>query len=604
MRKGEGFFVDFTDLYESGNIMLKLFQNGSIAAKIYATIGGCILSFIILMGVALQQMAKIGEEIASIAEIDLPLTVIVTEASTNQLEQSIQFERILKFALETQIDPNASQGYSDAVRKFRSYGATVDIKLKEAKSLSASSIEVAHQSMQREELETALASLRQIEGAHVLFEQHTEEVIALIDAGQLKQGIVLGNQVDKEVEKLDAAIESLLFRIEEFTVEAARQAEAHERSAWSWLLGLSALVSLGMAILSYLIVNRAIVQPLNNVAESVNDMTAGHLTHSVPVQNDDEIGLVARGLEAFRLGMIEAEAMRKKSVEQEKQIVDRAERLAIINQEFDEDITVVLSSVSDAVGQMNMSARSVATASDQSKSQAQVIRTKADDSDRNMQTIGAATNELSSSVSEIGQQINNATAVSRNAVANAQSAQTQVTDLVASAQKIGEVINLISDIAEQTNLLALNATIEAARAGEAGKGFAVVASEVKTLATQTANATQEIGQQIDEMQSVTNLTVSEIEKISSTIGGVDDVITAIAGAMEEQSATIQEINRSIQFATDGAKEINETADQVNSAANDTGDCAQVLLGASQDLSGNADELREKISGFLTRIRAA
>ena len=85
------------------------------------------------------------------------------------------------------------------------------------------------------------------------------------------------------------------------------------------------------------------------------------------------------------------------------------------------------------------------------------------------------------------------------------------------SRTIGDVVNLISDIAEQTNLLALNATIEAARAGEAGKGFAVVASEVKSLANQTAKATDEISAQVEAMQGATNSTVESIQKITDLI---------------------------------------------------------------------------------------
>ena len=113
----------------------------------------------------------------------------------------------------------------------------------------------------------------------------------------------------------------------------------------------------------------------------------------------------------------------------------------------------------------------------------------------------------------------------------------KVAGLAVSASKIGEVVSLIQDIAEQTNLLALNATIEAARAGEAGKGFAVVASEVKELATQTAKATEAISEQIAGIQSKTDSSVEAIRSISNTMAKVSSSTEAIAAAVEEQGAS-------------------------------------------------------------------
>ncbi len=104
------------------------------------------------------------------------------------------------------------------------------------------------------------------------------------------------------------------------------------------------------------------------------------------------------------------------------------------------------------------------------------------------------------------------------------------------AQQIGDVVKLITAIAEQTNLLALNATIEAARAGEAGRGFAVVASEVKSLASQTAKATDEISSHITGMQLATQESVAAIKEIGQTIGQISRIAGTIATAVEQQSS--------------------------------------------------------------------
>ena len=113
------------------------------------------------------------------------------------------------------------------------------------------------------------------------------------------------------------------------------------------------------------------------------------------------------------------------------------------------------------------------------------------------------------------------------------------------SRQIGKIVNVISDIADQTNMLALNASIEAAGAGEAGKGFAVVANEVKELAKQTAEATEEISQQIEDMQFNITCAVGSMETITDVTKEITHITNTIAAAVTEQSAITGEISNSI-----------------------------------------------------------
>lgn len=146
---------------------------------------------------------------------------------------------------------------------------------------------------------------------------------------------------------------------------------------------------------------------------------------------------------------------------------------------------------------------------------------------RNMAAnVGATTEELSASINEISAQVARSSQISDAAVRQTQQANTQVENLKVASQEIGDVLSIITNIASQTNLLALNATIEAARAGEAGKGFAVVASEVKNLANQTAKATDQISQQISEIQTrrpmpYKQLQISQLSLMKLTIFPAD-----------------------------------------------------------------------------------
>jgi len=179
-----------------------------------------------------------------------------------------------------------------------------------------------------------------------------------------------------------------------------------------------------------------------------------------------------------------------------------------------------------------------------------------------------------------------------------------VGQLATGANRIGDVVKLIRAIAEQTNLLALNATIEAARAGEAGRGFAVVASEVKTLASQTAKATEDIGTQIAAIQTSTDEAVAAIRQISTVMNDITGFTTTIAAAVEEQSASTHEIARNIQEAASGAKELAGSMGVVSEAIRETNRSASAVLDVSGTLADQAGTLQQAVDTFLHKVAAA
>jgi len=195
----------------------------------------------------------------------------------------------------------------------------------------------------------------------------------------------------------------------------------------------------------------------------------------------------------------------------------------------------------------------VATAS----SQAATAASAATQTSGNVQAVACGAEQLAASVNEITRQVTHARDISSQAVAQAQEANETVSGLAQAAQKIGEVVGLITDIASQTNLLALNATIEAARAGDAGKGFAVVANEVKTLASQTARATEDIGQQVAAVQETTQQAVDNIRNISAVIEEFNEIAATISAAMEEQSAVTKDVSSNMQTASVGVANITQ-----------------------------------------------
>jgi len=239
----------------------------------------------------------------------------------------------------------------------------------------------------------------------------------------------------------------------------------------------------------------------------------------------------------------------------------------------------------------------MSAAAEQTTAQANLVSAAAEQVSGNTRTVAGSIDNLVASIHEIAKNAQDAASTARRAVDMASATSGTMAALGRSSQEIGAVVKVITSIAEQTNLLALNATIEAARAGEAGKGFAVVASEVKELARDTAKATEEIGGRIESMQGDTQRAVEAIAEIGKVIEQIDSLQTRIAAAVEEQSVTTGEIGRNISEATTGTSEIAENIVQVAQAAQGTAEGASNTQVSSQDLARMAQALQRLVEEY-------
>jgi methyl-accepting chemotaxis protein len=304
-----------------------------------------------------------------------------------------------------------------------------------------------------------------------------------------------------------------------------------------------------------------------------------------PVTRLLRLGLTVFGLTSAAVLGVSALIARRLTREAERQaalvggIVDNTHALASSSEE--------LTSVS----------QQMSAAAEQTTAQANLVSAAAEQVSGNTRTVSGSIDNLVASIHEIARNAQDAAGTARKAVEMASATSSTMAALGRSSQEIGAVIKVITSIAEQTNLLALNATIEAARAGEAGKGFAVVASEVKELARDTAKATEEIGGRIESMQGDTQRAVEAIAEIGKVIEQIDSLQTRIAAAVEEQSVTTSEISRNIAEATTGTSEIAENIVQVAQAAQSTAEGASNTQVSSQELSRMAQALQRLVEEY-------
>ena len=349
----------------------------------------------------------------------------------------------------------------------------------------------------------------------------------------------------------------------------------------------------------------AVLKPILNIVGIMGRLSQNDLTVTLEgADKRDEIGMMVRAIGVFRDNMEKAEMLSAEQSEERAAKEQRQARMESHIAEFAQTVEREISALSDAAGRMRAASQTMSQTATETSHQADAVDQAAQKASANVESVASATGELASSVSEISRQVDLSSQIARKAVDEANRTNTTIQGLVGAAQKIGDVMQLIGHIAAQTKLLALNATIEAARAGEAGKGFAVVASEVRNLAAQTASATDDIAQQIGEIQKATQEAVGAISHIGGTITEISDISTMISAAVEQQGATTQGIKQNTVEAASGTSNVSANISRVSAGAGETGAAAGEVLNAAGELGRQSEILRTEITRFLDQIRAA
>ncbi|AAY95899.2 methyl-accepting chemotaxis protein [Pseudomonas protegens] len=505
---------------------------------------GCLMLF---LGVfALNQMGKIRSATERMSQDTIPSIKSVDEFTQLSLRQRVQAYRLL-----LNREPQAQQQTLDAIDQRNQ-------KIEEARAQYLKLISSPEERLAYEQYGTLLSHHRQLE-SQLIELSHNNQLEAMQQ--------LLNTDLMDSAEKINAVLNQLVEINSHYATVADDDAAAQYRRAFNLVVGLLVLASALTLLFAWRLI-RSITQPIANALRAAEEIAEGNLTRPITVDGSDEAGRLLQAMVTMQeklrdtLQSISGSAHQLASAAEELNSVteEGARGLTQQNNEIEQAATAV-NEMTSAVEEV---ARNAVSTSEASKS----ATTSAGDGRDLVRETVSAIERMSSDV---------------------QGTASLIGDLANESRDIGKVLDVIRGLADQTNLLALNAAIEAARAGEAGRGFAVVADEVRALAHRTQQSTSEIERMIGSIQSGTEHAVDSmrnsteraestlsiargagqsLDTINSAISEINERNLVIASAAEEQAQVAREVDRNLVNIRDLSVQSTTGANQTQAASSE------------------------------------
>jgi len=518
----------------------------------------CIAALVLLISIIVSQLVSIQKEFVSVAQEDIPLTEMITNIALKQLEQSIHFERSLLYNFQTTIadaSPQALINFQQSKKIALSGANEVKASFNKPKEF-ISVIKANHQGFDDNtkiiDFEKKLLS---VDSQYITYHDSLSVIYNLIETGDIAQYQLMIQSIEESEDKLNHSIEDLLHALSQFTESAAVRAQQHETLAIKQISIIGVVATVFILLLCFYIY-KSIIGKVNYARAKINDVTTNlDLTKRLNTSTGCEISDLGADLNTLFSSL---SACINEVVSGSTQLAAASEELSVISTQNASSVTLQYEEtehVATAIEELSYTARDVAKVTAQA-----------------FEMIGEVNESLENGIKIVNTNVTDAKTLDESI----NKAGSIIAQLSTDTDNISTVINSIQSVAEQTNLLALNAAIEAARAGEAGRGFAVVADEVRLLASRTQELTDDTRALITTLQTSAHCALDIMKQSQQQT-------TTVLSQTQETDSALSTIEKAVNAIADFNYQISSSAEQQNIVTNDiSANVANIKLIANEN----------------------